>query len=115
VRTVGLKKDGSRRGSIFGAQAPSHAPIVQDGSDLFGHEMAGALLVVVLLQQLVVVSEYVPHIGNEGEPGGALRGGDSQPRAVDSVVNHGAELVCGDPGGQATQCHLDVTALSHID
>ena len=87
-----MKKDGSRRGSIFGAQAPSHAPIVQDGSDLFGHEMAGALLVVTLLQQLVVVSEYVPHIGDEGEPGGALRGGGRQPRAVDSVVNHGTTV-----------------------
>jgi hypothetical protein len=31
------------------------------------------------------------------------------------VVNHGAELVRGDPGGQATQYNLDVTALSHID
>src|SRR5262249_1682975 len=75
------------------------------------HEVARAVLVVALRQEIVVVSEGVPHIGDEREPGGALRRARLQAAAVERMVDHGAELVRRNARHEAPQRGLDLGAF----
>src|SRR5262249_28651875 len=78
---------------------------------LGGHEMARAVDVVALLDELVVVCEHVADISNQRQPGGGFRRSHTEAAAVESVIDHGAKLVWRDLRRQPAQRPLDVASL----
>jgi len=100
----------ARSRSIVAAEPALDAPLAQHGVHIGGDEVAGAVVVVTLRQQIVVVGEGVPHIGDEREPGRGLGRARLQAAAVERVVDDGAELMRRNARRQAPQRGFDVGA-----
>jgi signal peptidase I len=83
--------------SVLHRKPPPHAPFAEHGLDLAGDEEARAVLVVPLTQQLVIVGESMPHIGDEREPGRGLGRARLEAPAVERMVDHRTELVRRNP------------------
>ena len=55
--------------------------------------MPGAVMVISLRKQIVVLSESVPHVCNQGEPGRRRRGGVAEALAGQGVIYRSFEFV----------------------
>src|SRR3954462_7967741 len=77
-------------------ESATHAPLFQLPGHFLRHEVAGALLIVALREQVVVIGEDMAHIGDERKPRRRFGCRVLQSLAVERVIDDRAEFMWRD-------------------
>lgn len=99
--------------SLLRAELAPRAPLGEQLLDRAGDEVARAVAVVALRQELVVVGQSVPRIGDEREPRRVLRRGDGEARTVHRVIDDRLELMRRQARGEVAEGGGDGGAGGH--
>jgi len=92
------------------ADRSADAPFRQLGIDLRGDEIPGAIGIVALHEQVVIVGHDMARISDHGKPGRVSRRGGAQAGAVHGMIDDRAELVLWQARRQMPESRLDVSA-----
>src|SRR5215204_5029014 len=105
--------DAWRRSGLLLGDTPPDAPPLEDRIGAVEDEKAGAIDVVAVSEERIVIRHDVAHVGDQRQPDGGFRHGGVQAGAVEGVVDDGAELVLRNTRREVEQGGFESGAAGH--